>query len=333
MSRALRIQFKNAWYHVMNRGAAFRSIYLNNKDREKFLTVLETVTKQYDIEIHAYCLMTNHYHLLIKTQLPNLSNAMRYLNSMYARHFNTSHRSDGPIFKGRFKATIVSDDEYLLHVSRYIHLNPQKANMVQIAEDYAWSSCAAYTNNSCAPVWLKTEIILDFFDDNKCLQYLAYMHQDDALLHEIDKKYDNEEKWISVLGNNEFESAIKKNFKQSRKEIVHNLELKKTKEDVFLNIDQIKETVAKHFKVKKHSLKRQKIMETNLPRAVAIFLARTVGKFQLSEISQAFKNHSSSSVSMAIWKIKKKMFEDVVFMQEINQLEVGLEKQKNNHRS
>jgi len=176
MSRSLRVNYNDAWYHVMNRGAGFREIFLSNKDRNFFLTLLGEITEQYNIEIHAYCLMKNHYHLLLKTPKGNVSEAIRHLNGLYARYFNRERKTDGPLFRSRFKSTIVSNDEYLIHVSRYIHLNPVRANMVKMAEEYQWSSCSLYLNISRAPSWCFTDKILGCFTgQDKTYQYKKFV--------------------------------------------------------------------------------------------------------------------------------------------------------------
>lgn len=172
MSRQFRINYKNAWHHVMNRGAAFRNIFHSDKDREKFLSLLGKTTAQYNIEIHAYCLMSNHYHLLVRTPLGNLSKAIKYLNSLYAKYHNQIKKIDGPLFRGRFKSTVISYDEHLLHVNRYIHLNPTKAKIAQKPQHYKWSSYTAYLQITPSLNWLFTEKILNYFTNkDKIAQY------------------------------------------------------------------------------------------------------------------------------------------------------------------
>ena len=130
MARPLRIQYPGAWYHVMNRGASHQGIFLDDEDRKDFLKLLGETSKMWRIQVHAFCLLDNHYHLLIHTPLGNLSRSMRYVNGIYTQRFNRRHGNDGPIFRGRFKAILIDADSYLLEVVRYIHLNPVKANLV-----------------------------------------------------------------------------------------------------------------------------------------------------------------------------------------------------------
>jgi putative transposase len=124
MARPLRIEFEGAWYHVMNRGAGRRLIYRSSRHRDTFLRLLAEVTELFAVEIHAYCMMGNHYHLLTRTPRANLGRAMRHLNGVYTQRFNLTCGTDGPLFRGRYRSVLVAADTHLLQVSRYIHRNP-----------------------------------------------------------------------------------------------------------------------------------------------------------------------------------------------------------------
>ncbi|MFQ6673753.1 MAG: transposase, partial [Fidelibacterota bacterium] len=130
MARPLRIEYPGAYYHVMNRGNAGENIFPGRDDKEKFLEYLAKAAEQYGIVVHTYCLMSNHYHLLMETPEANLSSAIQWLNVSYAVSYNRKHRRKGHLFGGRFKALLVDAEEYLTHLSRYIHLNPVRAKMV-----------------------------------------------------------------------------------------------------------------------------------------------------------------------------------------------------------
>jgi REP element-mobilizing transposase RayT len=176
LARPLRIDYPGAWQHVMNRGAGQRSIFRDRRDRGMFLRLLADVTEIYRVEIHAYCLMGNHYHLLIRTPDGGLSPAMRHLNGVYTQRFNRSAETDGPLFRGRFRSVLVDADGYLLHVSRYIHLNPVDAGLVRRPEEYLWSSCRYYVRDGAAPWWLKTSFVLrQLGDDDAHLAYRSFL--------------------------------------------------------------------------------------------------------------------------------------------------------------
>ena len=126
-----------------------------------FLT-LHPLKKKYEAVVHAYCLMSNHYHLMIETPLGNLSQIMKYINSAYTNFFNIKRKRTGHLLQGRYKAILVEADAYAAELSRYIHLNPIRAGMVRSPEEYRWSSYSYYTER-CAPFWLKTGFILGYF--------------------------------------------------------------------------------------------------------------------------------------------------------------------------
>jgi putative transposase len=135
MARPLRIEFSGALYHVTARGNAQQDIYLTDDDKLEFLSLLQRACERYHWLCHAYCLMTNHYHLLIETHTPTLSKGMKYLNGTYTQAFNRRHKRVGHVFQGRFKGILVEKDSYLLELSRYIVLNPVRAHMVRSVKD------------------------------------------------------------------------------------------------------------------------------------------------------------------------------------------------------
>lgn len=163
MSRPLRIEFSGALYHVTSRGNAQADIYLDDHDRRDYLSVLSEVCHRFNWAVHAYCLMSNHYHLLIETPDANLSKGMRQLNGVYTQYFNRTHSHVGHVFQGRYKAILVQKDNYLLELARYIVLNPVRARMVRAAEDWPWSSYRATSGIVESPDWLSTDWLLLVF--------------------------------------------------------------------------------------------------------------------------------------------------------------------------
>ena len=151
MSRPLRVEFPGAWYHVMNRGAGRKNIFRQPEHRQLFHDLLMEIRSVYGWEVHAYCLMSNHYHLLLHTPLANLGRAMRHLNGVYTQRFNRSVKTDGPLFRGRYKAILVDADNYLLQVSRYIHRNPVEAGQPQWMQDLLWTSYPVYVGKRKKP--------------------------------------------------------------------------------------------------------------------------------------------------------------------------------------
>lgn len=163
MARPLRIEFAGALYHVTARGDRREAIYLGDEDREAFLELLGEVCRRFNWTVHAYCLMSNHYHLLVETPDANLSKGMRQLNGVYTQRFNRSHHRVGHVFQGRFKGILVQKDAYLLELTRYVVLNPVRAGMVEDAEDWRWSSHRVALGQEPAPSWLETDWLLAQF--------------------------------------------------------------------------------------------------------------------------------------------------------------------------
>jgi putative transposase len=143
MARPLRIEFAGALYHVTSRGDERRGIFLDDADRSAFLEILDDVVSRFGWLCHAYCLMSNHYHLLIETPDANLSRGMRHLNGVYTQRFNRTHGRVGHVMQGRYKSILVEKDSYLLELDRYVVLNPVRAGMVRSARDWKWSSYRA----------------------------------------------------------------------------------------------------------------------------------------------------------------------------------------------
>jgi putative transposase len=160
MARQLRIEFEGAYYHVLSHGNNRCDIYRTDEDRNDFLGLLADLSDRFEIDIYAYVLMGNHYHLLLHTRKPNLSKAMQWLGTSYTRRFNVRNMQSGHLFQGRFKSIIVENDSYLMRLSCYIHRNPLRAGIVKRLADYKWSSYLYYAYKKKQPAWLKTDLIL-----------------------------------------------------------------------------------------------------------------------------------------------------------------------------
>lgn len=163
MSRPLRLEFPHALYHVTSRGDRREPIVVDDTDRAEWLAVLEQVCARFNWRCHAWCLMGNHYHLLMETPEPNLSAGMRQLNGVYTQRFNRRHGKVGHVFQGRFKAILVERESYLLELCRYVVLNPVRAAMVRDVADWPWSSYAAMVGAEPAASWLETDWLLAQF--------------------------------------------------------------------------------------------------------------------------------------------------------------------------
>ena len=163
MARPLRLEFPGAMYHVMARGNARQPIFLLEEDYHRFLENIGHVARRYDWRLWAYCLMGNHYHLVVETRRATLSRGMRQINGVYAQAFNRRHQRAGHLFQGRFRAIPIHRDRYLLELSRYVVLNPVRAGLGERPDDWAWSSYGATVGDQPAPEWLATQATLALF--------------------------------------------------------------------------------------------------------------------------------------------------------------------------
>ena len=179
MSRPLRIEYPGAVYHITSRGNEKKPVFKDDQDRANFLNTLQHVNKRYNWICHAYCLMTNHFHLLIETPDGNLSLGMRQLNGVYTQLFNKWHGRVGHLFQGRYKAILIQKDSHLLEVCRYVVLNPVRAKMVEKPEDWMWSSYLATAGKTKPHPCMTTDWVLGQFGKKRAKaeqEYREFVH-------------------------------------------------------------------------------------------------------------------------------------------------------------
>jgi REP element-mobilizing transposase RayT len=271
MARPLRIEYPGAFYHVMHRGNAGSDIFKSIRDREKFLEYIGKAVERYDLKVHTYCLMTNHYHLLIETPHPNLSQAIKWINVGYVAYFNRKQRRSGHLFQGRFKAVVVDADEYLKHLSRYIHLNPVRARIVEHCKDYPWSSYPVFGGYEKAPEWLETDWLLSLFGQNREKAMERYREFVESIQNE---EIENPSKDIVsgiILGGTEFINWIKRNFLSEAPDNKEKPQLKSLKPG--LTFEDLMPAICNEFACS-HEVITQKGKKGNLARDIAIFLSR-----------------------------------------------------------
>jgi len=303
MPRPLRIEYPHAWYHVMNRGAGYRKIFTSDYHRKLFLQCLEEATEMFGIQIHAFCLMDNHYHLLVCTPNANLSRAMRHINGVYTQRFNRTRKTDGPLFRGRYKAKLIDEDCYQLLVSRYIHLNPVEAKLVKKPNDYRWSSYKAYLGQQDKPNWLMTDVITQRVKKTKSLSHVKNYK-------EYVEKYDFDEistfisnKYTSpILGSDEFKDKIVKLISDDKKK-ASAPDIKRIKSSP--SIQKIMNATAEHYSVALSSLKQSKPGKTNWPKLICIYICRKKFGYSLTAIANVFKPLSHVTISTSVCKCEK----------------------------
>ena len=174
MARPLRIEYAGALYHVTSRGDRQEAIFDDDQDRRAFLNILGEVVSRFHWRCHAYCLMGNHYHLMIETPEANLTKGMRHLNGVFTQWSNRRHKRSGHLFQGRYKAILVDRDSYFLELARYIVLNPVRAAMIKHPRLWAWSSYGATVGTSPTPVWVATDGLLAEFGKRRTVARQKY---------------------------------------------------------------------------------------------------------------------------------------------------------------
>jgi putative transposase len=174
MTRPLRLEFAGALYHVTSRGDRREAIYKDDFDRIAWLDVLGQVCERCNFVVHSFCQMSNHYHLLIETVDGNLARGMRQLNGSYTQYFNRRHKLVGHLFQGRYKAILVQKEGYLLELTRYIVLNPLRANTVKSLDDWQWSSYHYMMGRKSAPPWMDVDWLLGQFGSTRSTATDAY---------------------------------------------------------------------------------------------------------------------------------------------------------------
>lgn len=180
MARPLRLELPGGLYHVTSRGDRREDIYHDDTDREIWLTTLAQCCERFNWAIHAWCQMSNHYHLIIETPDANLSAGMRQLNGVYTQLVNRRHRRVGHVFQGRYKAILIDRDSYLLELARYVVLNPVRAGVVKQPRHWKWSSYHATINKDLRPEWLQVDWLLSQFGHQRSRQverYVEFVHQ------------------------------------------------------------------------------------------------------------------------------------------------------------
>jgi hypothetical protein len=248
--------------------------------------------------------MANHYHLLIKTPLGNLQRAMRHIGGVYTQRYNRSHRMDGALFRGRYKSILVDSDEYLLHLSKYIHLNPVEAKMVGRLDSYRWSSYPAFVGKQKPSNWLKTNEVYDQLNARRNIKkkYREFVEEQESLEGIV--AFYNTERTSPVLGDKPFaESALMYIGEFDAEVLRANRRMGKP------TINELVSEVAVYFGTKIEVLTKTAKGRgaRNTPRKVAMYVAQQVGDHRLSDIAEYFGLQHYGGVSSAISDITRRM--------------------------
>ncbi len=298
MARPLRIEYPGAYYHITSRGNERKNIFRSNKDRDKFLSYLKSAHLKYGAVIHAFCLMNNHYHIFLETQKGNLSQIMLHINGAYTNYFNIRHKRRGHLFQGRYKAILVEADAYAAELSRYIHLNPVRATMVDMPEKFNWSSYQYYLGKKKRPEWLTVDFILCYFDHAAGQARKRYQEFVNARINIKSDSPLEQTVASTILGSDNFIELIKDKY-LSGKERDRNVPAVKE----FMNNPDIAETY-----------KRVEVLcsyDTSLSRKITLYLFHKYSDKRLNEIGAYFGigdsavSESSKQFDIVLIKNKK----------------------------
>ena len=319
MSRPLRIQYPDAWYHVMNRGRRREKIFETKEDYWSFVDLLEELDEVFNVRVAAYCLMSNHYHLLLQTPDANLSRSMRHLNGVYTQRYNRRHGCDGQLFRGRYKSIVVESDSYALELLRYIHRNPLEAGLVDNLQKYPWSTHKPYLSDAKKWKWLHKDYILKLFSQSKPESIRLYKR---FVLKETPEEINRifgRRKLPAILGSKSFVGRIKekyftlKNFE----------EIPETK-SLAPDVDKIKSAVCRAYKIKEDELYVTRRGFFNEPRNVAVYLIRRVRNDTLKQVGEQFGIEKYSTVSSIVERVKYEMKADRRFKKRVQDLNEGI---------
>lgn len=302
---------------MINRGNANEKIFLNNRDREKFLEYLEVAVERFSLTMHSYCLMDNHYHLLVETPEANISKAMHWLNVSYAVYFNIKRERRGHLFQGRFKAIIINADEYLKVLSRYIHLNPVRAKLVDKPDDYRWSSYNALIGKVEQPEWLETNALLHYFHKTRkraMLLFRKFCEEGNAEKHKNPSK---DAVHGFILGNNNFVKRIQEKLLSSKVNENEIPQLRKIK--LRPTLETVVEEVSKEFGAQVAAILGTG-KKRNKAREAAIYLSQLHTGLTGKEIGEYFGQVSGARISMVFKKIKSDVEANTALKKKIEKL-------------
>ena len=288
----------------MNRGHRREAIVADDRDSQQFISYLSRMAGQFNVLVHGYCLMTNHYHLILETPEGNLSRALQWLNVSYAAYYNRRHHYAGHLFQGRFKSVLVDAGDYLEALSRYIHLNPVRAGIASRAWDYAWSSSRYFVGSQNPPDWLETNRILAGFGRSTIASkqsYRAYLAEAD-----VPNPFENLVGG-SLLGPKRFVEWVGSTFlsgKKSDREIPQLKELRPHPD-----VNTIVEKVAKHFTVTAEQILAPG-RKRNIERDVAIYLSRKFSGLSGQALGGSFGGISGANITMRFNKVAQALKKD-----------------------
>ena len=317
MGRPLRIEYAGALYHITSRGNEKKRIFLEDADRIKFLEMIEDYHDRYGILMHSYVLMDNHYHLIVETPKGNLLKVMHGINGGYTGYFNRKYRRVGHLFQGRYGGILVEKDAYLIPLSRYIHLNPVRARVVERPEQHRWSSYRGYIGKEKEYGWMEYSWILSQFgrDRNRTRRkYREYIEE--ALTQKVESPMRDLQSQV-ILGREEFIDKIKGMFKGKpiSQEIIERKRLVECP-----TVEEVIREVAKVFGVEEGII-RGKGSRANTARKVALYFVQRFTGLGNEKVGESFGGTHYSAVSKASARLRGEMVSDKRLLKIVNELD------------
>ena len=322
MARPLRIEYPDAMYHVSNYSLDNQRVFPSDKYYDRFLQGLGDACARLNVEVHSYCLLRNQYHLIIKTPEGNLSRFMRQVDGLYTQHYQKMKRSEGSLFKGRYKAVLIQAESYLLPLSRYIHSKVKPSELVR----YPYSSYTFFTRKANPPIWfnrIETQKQLKVQASKRALAYRRYVSEgvDDEMA-----KFYGKKNLSSIMGNEKFRKSSRKRRSATAVRGISRGANAKWRP----SCKRIISAVAKKFKVTEASIYKaaRGPGSKNIPRWVAMYLCQELSGVTLQYIAKLFKLKLYGTVSPTVGKLKREIEEDSTLKGITERLSKGLSRGK-----
>lgn len=311
MARKPRIHYPGAFYHVILRGNAGNDVFFEDYDRSRFFLLVQEGVERFQHRIHAYCLMTNHIHLLIQVKEIPLSRIIQNLSFRYTRYINTSREQTGHLFQGRYKALLLDADNYLLQLVRYIHNNPVRAGIVTHPDKYEWSSHTDYLGKTKHP-WLNTDFVLKQFAATETKAKNLYNQFQLQGLNEQHKPvFQQGTAQGRILGDDSFVDAVlSKTSQRPRRKV---------------SLKDILNAVCKYYDCESGDLSsKSRSRPIAEARAFAALLVRENEHHSLTELSREV-HRDLSTLSQAARRLEKRMQKDSILAEKFIELKKQLE--------
>lgn len=321
MARPLRIEYPDAFYHVSNSAVEGQRVFPSARYYEAFLEVLEETCLRLNVQVHAYTLLRDEYHLLVKTPEANLSRFMRQIDGLYTQHYQRLRKGSGSLFRGRYKAVLIQPEGNLLPLSRFIHLRVRKPDL----DKHQWSSYTNYVSRAKPPSWLVRDEVLAQVDgpaSRRFQSYAAYVAEgiDADMAHFYGKK-----NLSSIMGDEQFRKAAVARRDTKGKATARGAHAKWRP-----TCKEIVAEVAKHFKVTEESIYKaaRGPGSKNVPRWIAMYLCQELSGCTLQVIAKLFKLKRYGTVSTTVGKLKKEFETDPALEATARKLMRSLSKQR-----